>query len=187
MKGYIYTMFAGADPAEGWKMTDPIYGKVPTLGACMTNIRSAVQKDDYIFSISGRVKNATQYSVSGFGVDEKINALAAFDRFPENRMKIDENGLLVGNIIIDKNGKHLPIDYHTNHEERIKNYIVGKNPVIIEGDKQVEKARSETLSMLNDLFGTDKENISKIVGRWRKLNEAQVKDLLSWMNHIRKV
>src|SRR5687768_12631880 len=114
MKGYIYTMFAGADPAEGWEMTDPIYGKVPTLGACVPNIRKAVERNDYIFSISGRSKNVKQYVVGGFSVDEKINALAAYKRFPQNRMKVDGGG----NIIIDKNGKQLDFDYHKNFENR---------------------------------------------------------------------
>lgn len=185
MKGYIYTMYQGADPGEGWEMTDPIYGKTPTLGACMPNIRRAVEKGDYIFSISGRVKNVNQYVVGGFEVDKKISALAAFKRFPQNRMKVEKDGKLSGNIIIDKNGKHLEFDYHTNHEKRIENYIIGKDPVIIEGEKQIRKAREKTLYMLNNLFGKKEDTINKIVGRWRKLDEMQIKDLISWMNQIK--
>jgi len=179
-------MFPGADPAEGWEMTDPIYGKTPTLGACMPNIRRAVEKGDYIFSVSGRVKNASQYVVGGFSVDEKINALAAFKRFPENRMKVSKDGLLTGNIIIDGNGKHLKFDYHSNHEKRIENYIIGKDPIVIEGEKRVQKAREETLYMLNTLFGKNEDAVHKIIGRWRKLDSMQIKDILSWMNQIRK-
>src|ERR1700752_2054905 len=100
MKGYIYTMFAGADPGVGWKITDPIYGKTPTLGACMPNIRKVVERGDYIFSVSGRVKDVKQYVVGGFSVDDKINALAAYSRFPENRMIVQPDGSLSGNIII---------------------------------------------------------------------------------------
>ncbi len=78
MKGYIYTMYAGADPAMGWEMTDPIYGPVPTLGACMPNIRRAVVEGDVIFSISGRInKELPQYVVGAMEVDQKISALAA--------------------------------------------------------------------------------------------------------------
>lgn len=185
MKGYIYTMYAGADPAEGWKMTDPIYGKVPTLGACMPNIRKAVEKNDYIFSISGKSKNVEQYIVGGFSVDEKINALAAYNRFPENRMKVDEDGKIEGNIIIDQNGNHLDCDYHANHEKRIENYIIGKDPIIIEGEKQVDKAREETIHILQSLFGKNEDTVFKIMGRWRRLDEMQIKDLLSWINHMR--
>jgi hypothetical protein len=186
MKGYIYTMYRGADPAAGWEMTDPIYGKVPTLGACMPNIRRAVEKGDYIFSISGRMKDVTQYVVGGFRVDEKINALAAYSRFPENRMNIGEDGLLKGNIIIDSKGNHLEIDYHSNHLKRIENYIIGKDPIVIAGEKQVKKAREETLLMLNSIFGKKEDAIHKIIGRWRKLDNSQINDLVSWMKQIRK-
>src|ERR1700733_14571852 len=42
MKGYIYTMYAGADPAHDWTLNDPIFGNSPTLGACVPHIRKAV-------------------------------------------------------------------------------------------------------------------------------------------------
>ncbi len=185
MKGYIYTMFAGADPGQGWTMTDPIYGKVPTLGACMPNIRRAVEQNDYIFSVSGKVQNVKQYVVGGFSVDEKINALAAYKRLPENRMHVGTQGDLFGNIIVDANGKHLECDYHKDHERRIENYIIGKDPVVIEAANQIEKARKETLYVLNQLFSKNEDSVHKILGRWRKLDVMQIKDLLTWMNHIR--
>lgn len=185
MKGYIYTMFAGADPASGWKMTDPIYGKTPTLGACMPNIRRAVEEDDYIFSISGKMQNVKQYIVGGFSVNEKINALAAYNRFPENRMKVNNDGSLTGNIILDENGNHHPADYHSNHEQRIENYIIGKNPILVENN-QVEKAREETIQILNDLFGTNGSTVYNILGRWRKMDEYQIKDLITWITNLSK-
>ena len=179
-------MYAGADPGKGWKMTDPIYSKIPTLGACMPNIRRAVEINDYIFSISGRLKDVKQYIVGGFAVDEKINALTAYERFPENRMVPTENGLVKGNIIIDANGNHLDYDYHTNFEKRIDNYIIGKDPIIIENPKQIEKAREETLYFLNHLFGKKEESIHKITARWRKLDKAQVTDVLDWLHDIKR-
>lgn len=186
MKGYIYTMYKGADPGEGWEMTDPIFTKVPTLGACMPNIRKAVTQGDFIFSISGRVTGANQYVVSGFKVDEKINALTAYKRFPEYRMRQEKDGTTRGNIIIDKNGKHLDFDYHTNHEKRIENYIVGCDPVIFSTEAQIAKAREESLDVMNMLFKKKEETISKVIGRWRKLDEKQIADLLSWMAEIKR-
>src|SRR5689334_4451772 len=61
MNGYIYTMAAGADPGHGWVMNDPIFGDVPTLGACVPNIRRVVEEGDYIFVVSGRVRNERQF------------------------------------------------------------------------------------------------------------------------------
>src|ERR1041385_4880558 len=128
MKGYIYTMYPGADPGKGFVMTDPIFGKQPSMGACMPNIRKVVKESDYIFSISGRVSNTKQYVVGGMQVKEKINALVAYDRFPQNRMIQAEDGSLRGNIITDANGRQVSCDYHDNFEKRLDNYIVGYNP-----------------------------------------------------------
>jgi len=185
MKGYIYTMFQGADPGTGWVMTDPIYTPIPTLGACMPNIRRAVETGDYIFSISGRVDGTNQYIVGGFQVADKINALMAYSKFPQNRMKQMNDGSLRGNIIVDKDGNKLDIDYHSNHKKRIENYIIGKNEVVISKPDEIKRGRKETLPMLNNLFNTKEDSVYRVVSRWRKLNEQQIHDLISWMNSIK--
>ncbi|MDJ1500326.1 hypothetical protein [Xanthocytophaga agilis] len=185
MKGYIYTMYAGADPGMGWNLTDPIFGKIPTLGACMPNIRRSVTTGDYIFSISGRVLNVKQYIVGGFEVDEKLDALTAYDKFPEYRMEKDEHGSLKGNIIIDQNGNHLDFDYHTNFETRINNYVVGKNPIFLDDKKSIDKAREETIDILNYLFNKKEDSVHKIIGRWRKIDTSQINDLISWFKEVR--
>ncbi len=179
-------MFQGADPGAGWKMTDPIFGKTPTLGACVPNIRRAVTSDDYIFSISGRVKDVKQYIVGGFQVAEKINMLSAIERFPENKMKILEDGSIKGNIIIDEKGNHLEFDYHTNHEKRVENYIIGKNPIVVKGESEIEIAREETIDILNKIFDRKGQKVSEIIGRWRKLDEDKIVQLLDWMNKLKR-
>lgn len=179
-------MYKGADPGAGWEMTDPIFSKVPTLGACMPNIRKAVTQGDFIFSISGRIKGANQYIVGGFKVEEKINALVAYTRFPENRMKLIDDGSVRGNIIIDEKGNHLPFDYHTNHEKRVENYIVGTDPVYFTTPNQIEKARKQSLDVMNMIFQKNETEISKVLGRWRKLDNKQISDLLSWMEDIKR-
>lgn len=187
MKGYIYTMFKGADPSVGWNMTDPIYGKVPTMGACMPNIRRFVEKGDFIFSISGRVATVKPHIVGGFQVDDKINALTAYERFPGNRMTQNEEGALAGNIIIDGEGNHLPYDYHDKFEKRLENYVVGKNALSFETIEQMNLAKKETIDILNEIFHKKEESVNKIIGRCRKLDESQIKDLLAWMNKIKAI
>ena len=184
-KGYIYTMYKGADPGLGWVMTNPIFGKVPTLGACMPNIRRIVKEGDFIFSISGKVKNIKQYVVGGFQVEEKISALAARKRFPENRMHKDGNGNLKGNIIVDKNGNHIQGDYHSNWEKRIENYIVGKKPLYLSEDDEIGKAREQTITILNKIFNKNENDIYKIIGRWRRLDTAQLNSLINWIENLK--
>src|SRR5258708_24473173 len=110
MKGYIYTMYEGADPSRGWVMNDPTFRKSPTLGACVPNIRRAVSVGDHIFVISGRIKDERQFVVGSFERAEKINALAAYRRFPECRLKPHENGQGVENINVHTRGKQQPLD-----------------------------------------------------------------------------
>jgi hypothetical protein len=187
MKGYIYTMFKGADPGLGWAMTDPIFSKAPTMGACMPNIRRLVERGDHIFAISGRSKAEQQYVVGGLEVDEKITALAAYKRLPENRQRKMPDGSLRGNVIVDVTGKQNAIDYHSNFEKRTENYILGRNPVAIETEKEIEIARRESAVVLSELLKTPrKERVAEVVGRWRRLNEEQVHDLREWMLDVKK-
>ena len=64
IKGYIYTMFKGADPGEGWEMTDPFFGKgeVPTMGACRPDIRRMVEHDT-VFNVIGRGRRMNEDQV----------------------------------------------------------------------------------------------------------------------------
>jgi len=185
MKGYIYTLYAGADPGMGFELTDPIFGKVPTLGACMPNVRRNVEKGDYIFAISGRHPKVQQYVIGGFEVNKKIDALTAYNELPENRLVKNEDKSFSGNIIIDEHGKQLPYDTHTNYEKRLDNYIIGKNPIILEKEKEIEKARNETINALNDIFRKNGEKVHDIIGRCSRMNENQVKDLMHFMEIIK--
>ena len=184
MKGYIYPMFAGADPEYGWELNDPIFGRVPTLGACMPNIRKLVEEDDYIFAISGRVEGAKQYVVGGFQVAEKISALAAYGRFPELRQRKRIDGGLSGNIIITETGEQSATDYHNNFKKRIDNYIVGKNPVVVDGNRAIARARAETLDVMNEVFRVKAKRLSDVTARWRRLDEGQIERLVDWLQSL---
>ncbi len=184
MKGYIYTLGGGADPGHGWIMNDPIFGNPPTLGACVPNIRRAVTRGDHIFAISGRVSGDNQYVVGGLRVAEKIDALAAYRRFPENRLSQNDDGRLLGNIIVDEGGEHHPLDYHSEFEKRIENYIVGDNPVYLDNPEAIDRARQETLPFLSGLFHKEGNRVFDVVGRWRRLDEQQVDQIRQWLSGL---
>lgn len=182
-------MFAGADPGNGWEMTDPIYGKPPTLGACMPQIRRVVEINDHIFTISGRTKGVKQYIVGGFQVHEKINAMIARERFPEYRQRLLEDGSIAGNIIVDAKGKQNKFDYHAgNFEKRIENYIIGKNPLYFTKQKDIDAARGdESMEILREVFKKKGGNTPfDIIGRWRKMDEKQIELLSSWMKELKR-
>lgn len=185
MKGYIYISGQGADPAAHDNLNDPLFEGIPTLGACMPNIRRLVEPGDYVFVISGKTVGVQQYVVGGFKVVEKISALAAFDRFPQNRLAVDEGGKKRGNIIVMSDGTQSPIDRHAadTFEQRITNYLVGVDPVVLKSPSEVEIGRNETLEKLSSILGRPRGNrVIDVMGRWAKLDPSQVSTMLTWLN-----
>ena len=187
IKGYVYTMFKGADPGEGWEMTDPIFGngKKPTMGACRPDIRRQVKPGDQIFVVSGRVAGAQQYVVGGFAVELKITQLAAYAQFPENRQSPGPDGKPLGNVIVLEDGTQNPIDYHANFQNRVDNYIIGQDPVVLETPEEIRRGRAETLSVLKEIFHHEGNTVFKIIGRGRRLNEDQVNQMRQWLSGIK--
>lgn len=188
MKGYIYITGTGADPAGLDNISDPMFGEVPSLGACMSNLREFVDIGDYLFVVSGKTKDLAQYVFGGMKVAEKIDHLAAYGRFPQNRLRMRDDGIVVGNIIVDADGRKHPLDHHADKgfERRLKNFIVGADPLAIQSPKEVELARQQTLSKLADIVGKQGNRPIDILGRQRKLNESQVKHMVNWLRGIKQ-
>lgn len=188
MKGYVYITGTGADPAGRDNISDPMFGEVPSLGACMSNLREFVDIGDYLFVVSGKTKDLAQYVFGGMKVAEKIDHLAAYGRFPQNRLRMREDGVVVGNIIVDANGKKHPLDHHADEgfERRVKNFIVGADPLAIQSPKEVELARQQTLGKLSDIIGKQGNRPIDILGRQRKLNEDQVIEMVQWLQGIKQ-
>jgi hypothetical protein len=184
MKGYIYKLYKGADPHVGWTFNDPIFGKKASLGACMPNIRKAVDLGDWVFCISGKISEKTPYIVGGFQVDEKITAIEARLKYPEFVLSKNERGQIVGNIIVDDDGNRDPLDDHSGFEKRKENYILGKNKIYINSSQSIQAGREKTLEILQKTFDRKVNRIDDIVPRWRKLNQLQVETLVDELKKI---
>lgn len=187
MKGYIYITGTGTDPGVYGNLNDPILTAKPSLGACMPNLRRVVTLGDYVFVVSGATRGVQQYVVGGFQVAEKIDALTAYKRFPENRLRVDELGNVQGNVIVDDSGKQHPLDHHDplTFTRRIEDYLVGKNPVALTMPDQIERGRAETLEKLATILERPRTNrVIDLMGRWAKLNEGQVNQTLDWLRGI---
>jgi hypothetical protein len=153
----------------------------------MPNIRRVVQLGDYIFVVSGKVSTVQQYVIGAMEVAEKIDALAAYRRFPDNRLNRNSEGQVWGNIIVTSGGKQHPLDHHSpmTFEERIKNFIVGAKPVVLETPREVELGRMQSLEKLSSVLGKRGNRVIDVMSRWSKLDEAQVRDLLAWLQGIK--
>lgn len=192
-KGYIYITSSGYDPDKGKYLKDPYLGDVPTLGACMPNIRRRVAPGDHIFVISGKIPRSDgqieipQYVVAGFEVDEKINVMEAYDRYPELRLKKRDDDQLDGNIIVNDKGMQHPLDTHSmaSFSRRVDNYVVGCSPLILETPSEVDQGRVDTLKILQEVLKKRGFAPINIVGRWSRLDSGQIDELNQWLKSIK--
>jgi len=186
MKGYIFVS-PRSDPGSGKVLDDPIlWGTRPTMGTCRPDLRRFVQKGDYIFVVSGSNKGVTQYVIGGFEVDEKIDQMRAFDRFPDNRLHFDQTNQRYGNIIINANGEQDARDHHNKLAVRIQNYLIGVKPVVVQTPAEVSIARERTLPILKELFDKpDARRVSEVIGRNKKMNDKQIENLLAALDSLK--
>jgi hypothetical protein len=187
IKGYTYITSTGYDPQMGKHIKDPYLGDVPTLGACMPNIRRQVVPGDHIFVISGKVPGVSQYIVGGFEVADKVSALAAYRMFPDLRLRQMDDGQLTGNIIVDARGRQHPLDNHESFERRIQNYVIGRNPVVLTEEHEIARGREETMDILRSVLRRRGDTPRDVLGRWSRLDFRQVQELRDWLLSLKAV
>lgn len=186
MIGKLFITRQGYDPQLGHHVKDPHLGKLPSIGACRPDFRSMLRPHDHIFVISGRVRGANQFVMGGFEIAEKLTAIEAYERFPEQRLRRRRDGQLTGNVIVNRWGRQHRLDDHKNFPRRIENYIVGMNPIVIASEEEIARCRAETMEALQSILHKEGEHPIDIVGRWGiQLTEAQVVDLRAWLSGLK--
>jgi len=195
MSSYIFVS-PGSDPGMGRPLHDPVFkaGTRPTMGSCRPDLRRQVRLGDQVFVISGSMgprKGVAQYVIGGLVVDEIIDTqLAAYEQFPEHRLHYDQRGNRSGNIIVLPDGAQHPRDHHEERtfNSRIKNYLVGRDPVVISSQKEVELAREHSVQILAEVLDRPgARSMKDIVGRsWRKLSTEQANRLREALLSLKK-
>lgn len=186
MIGKIFITRQGYDPQLGKHVKDPYLGETPSLGACRPDIGRSVKQGDHIFTISGKVKGASQFVMGGFEVARKILALEAFSTFPDLRLRTLEDGQLTGNIIVDELGRQHNLDNHKNFDRRIQNYVVGTNLIAIREASEIQRCRVETLEALQEIFKKKGTKPIDIIGHYGcKMTEVQVHELRKWLTSLK--
>jgi hypothetical protein len=187
MPSYIFVS-PGSDPGAGLALVDPMLSSSkPTMGTCRPDLRRMVRPGDHIFVVSGsRGRTYRQYVIGGMQIDEKLeDQLEALRRHPENALTFDGRQKR-GNIIALPDGTQHPRDRHSNFESRIKNYILGKNPVVLETPREVEIGRERSVDILSELFDRSGSRIQQVMGRSRKLSDAQAERLRRALEDIKR-
>jgi addiction module HigA family antidote len=185
--GKIFITQSGYDPELGKHVNDPYLGDQPTLGACRPDIRKRVKEGDHVFVVSGSLgKDIPQFVMGGFEVHEKVPARVAYERLPDQRLRLREDGQLVGNIIVDAKGAQHDLDNHNNFEARCENYLIGRNPVALHSAEERRIGRAETLEVLSDVFQKPISRAFDALHRGgRTLDEAGVKAFLEWLESVK--
>lgn len=185
MIGKIFVTSSGYDPEKGKLVKDPHLGPNPSLGACRPDIREKLQKGDHIFTVSGKVRGVEQVVLGGFEIAEKISAIEAYERFPEQRLRLQHDGQVTGNIIVNADGKQHELDHHNQFQRRIKNYVVGINLIALLTPAELEEGRRKTLEILREVFQSKGNSIREIMGRWRNLTEKQILKLRALLDAVK--
>lgn len=187
MVSKIFITRSGYDPQLGKHVKDPYLGENPSLGACRPDVRRRIRIGDHIFVISGKLGNVRQLIMGGFQVAEKISAIEAYGRFPEQRLQLRDDGQLTGNIIVDSEGNQHPLDDHPSFADRAENYLVGKDGISLLTPEEIALGREQTLDVLRDIFEKDGESPWGIVGHFgADLTERQVYRLRQWLLSLKK-
>lgn len=185
MIGKIFITRSGYDPERGKHVKDPYLGATPTLGACRPDIRKQLRTGDHIFVISGKLRGVEQFVMGGFEIASKISATEAYKLFPELRLGRRSDGQLTGNIIVNSIGEQHQLDDHNSFDERIKNYVVGRDLIALRRPAEIAIGREETLAALQDILQKDGSSPVQVVGRWgSQLSERQVVQLREWLGTI---
>jgi hypothetical protein len=186
MIGKMFITRSGYDPSKGKHVKDPYLGPKPTLGACRPDIRAKLQKGDHIYVVSGKVPNIDQFIMGGFEIEEKISAAEAYLRFPEQRLRLREDGQLAGNVIVNADGKQHELDGHDKFDRRIENYVVGTNSIVLSTPAEIAEARLRTLEILQDIFQKKGNSVREIIGRCSNLTDKQIEKLRDYLETVKK-
>lgn len=187
MPSYIFVS-PGSDPGAGRALVDPMLSSSkPTMGTCRPDLRRMVKPGDHIFVVSGSLgRTYKQYVIGGMQIDEKLeDQLEALRRLPQNALRVEGKNK-AGNIIALPDGSQHPQDRHSNFESRIRNYVLGKNAVVLETPREVELGRERSVDILSALFDRRGTRIQHVMGRSRKLSDAQAERLRRALEDIKQ-
>jgi hypothetical protein len=190
MIGKIFITSSGYDPQLGRHVKDPYLGPEASLGTCRPDVRRQVKEGDHLFVISGKLPNVRQFVMGGFAVAQKIDAVQAYERFPDQRLRMREDCQLTGNVVVNASGAQHELDTHdpATFAKRTPNYIVGTNCISLIDPAEIALGREQTLDVLREIFKKNGGSPFEIVGHYGSaLNEDQVAKLREWLLSLKKV
>ncbi|WP_437512708.1 hypothetical protein [Sorangium sp. So ce1099] len=129
-----------------------------------------------------------QFVMGGFEVASKVDGREAYRLFPEQRLHRLKDGQLSGNVIVNSAGKQHRMDTHKvkTFEQRVPNYVIGKNVISLTTPEEVARGRAETIDALSEILQKNGSSPIEIVGRHgTNLNEEQIFQLRAWLSSLK--
>jgi hypothetical protein len=188
MIGKIFITRTGYDPLKGKHIKDPYLEGEPSLGACRPDIRKKLQVGDHVLTVSGKVPGVNQFVMSDFEVARKLHALDARKEYPQQRLRLRDDGQLTGNVIVTAGGKQHRLDGHDpkTFSKRLPNYIVGCNALVLSTEEEVERGRAETMEALQEILKKKGKSPIEVVGRWgTTITEEQIEQFRAWLRRLK--
>lgn len=89
----------------------------------------------------------------------------------------------MGNIIVDSRGRQHPLDTHKakTFARRVENYVIGRDPLVLNAPHEIARGRIESLDVLQDILNKRGPAPIKVIGRASKLDRTQVLELRHWL------
>lgn len=108
--------------------------------------------------------------MAGFEVEDKIDALLAYDLYPQHRLRQLDSGEIIGNIIITPEGRQHPLDTHdpSTFGRRIQNYVTGRNAFVLNSPREIQSGREDTSYVLSYILGKRGERRTTFTGAVRR-------------------
>jgi len=194
MNGHIYiagvfqTVNRSACGRKGaWVDNDPhFWTSPPTWGICRNDIRARAKQGDVIFFVLPRRCRHPQMIFGYLTIAEIVTHAEAFKR-PDLRSKRMGPKIPNGNIIVDANGGYNRYDdnAHLHKFQKIRHHYAigteaGSRMLTHEEIRRKAPTFLTTLSAILNRRGTRPFDVISRAGQ--KLDEKQVKDLISWLN-----
>jgi hypothetical protein len=185
LKGYIYIIETGVDPALYSDLADPTFGRPPTLGPRVPTVSVPRRLDIHRKRQGSRISTIRSRRAPGKRKGPRLGSLCApaakkvsarQGRQGERRYHCPgrRHARSLGLALVEGFGKRAGI------------FIIGSHAITLATPKEVEFGRPETFSILSRVpHRPTAERVIDVMSRMLKLEERQVQNMLKWLGDLK--
>jgi hypothetical protein len=170
LKGYIYIIETGVDPALYSDLADPTFGRPPTLGPRVPTVSVPRRLDIHRKRQGSRISTIRSRRAPGKRKGPRLGSLCA----PAAKK------------VSARQGRQGERRYHCPGRRHARIFIIGSHAITLATPKEVEFGRPETFSILPRVpHRPTAERVIDVMSRMLKLEERQVQNMLKWLGDLK--